>query len=425
MKKHLRSKVIIVVIIVVLLIDFSCVVLNYRKYVSVNNEYMLSLAGTVANTCTLVVDGDMITEYLSSGQRTTQYYEIWNKLIDYRNTSSNIVELSVVSFDEEGGHFVFDTDLSTEGAFLGDYYSLDSRQKEVESQLIACADSLTIDYNDYTEIYIPVKSSYNIPVAYLIVGIYTKDFKTDQIWYLVKLGALITAITLMSGLVLIIFMNVCIVRHINRMTDAAAHYVDNLDKDQGISPLQQINIHTGDELERLLESMKKMENDIFNAASSLAVATWNSNHDSMTQLYNKRYYQQTLENMETVEDMGIIYFDIDNLKKMNDIYGHDRGDAVINKTADFIRKYERENASGFRIGGDEFVMVISKTAKKDIEELLDEMHRDEDGFLDRQITEFCCRIAIGGTFRQHGESLEETIKRAEALMYGDKHAVRE
>lgn len=62
------------------------------------------LAQTVANTCRLVVDGDSVTDYLDN--RRMAYYEVWNKLIDYRNTSENVLQISVVNFRDGGGCYV-------------------------------------------------------------------------------------------------------------------------------------------------------------------------------------------------------------------------------------------------------------------------------------------------------------------------------
>ena len=165
----------------------------------------------------------------------------------------------------------------------------------------------------------------------------------------------------------------------------------------------------GDELERLCESMKKMEHDIIASSSQLAIADWNSNHDSMTQLYNKRHYKEQLKELQNDCTIGVIYFDIDNLKRMNDTFGHEKGDAVILKAAEFIRRYLTEQASGFRIGGDEFVST---------------MRGDEKGNLSDVTAEFYCRLAIGGAFRKTAETLEETIKRADDEMYKNKHFVR-
>ena len=59
----------------------------------------------------------------------------------------------------------------------------------------------------------------------------------------------------------------------------------------------------------------------------------------MTQLYNKRHYKEQLKELQNDSTIGVIYFDIDNLKRMNDTFGHEKGDAVILKAAEFIRRY--------------------------------------------------------------------------------------
>lgn len=59
--------------------------------------------------------------------------------------------------------------------------------------------------------------------------------------------------------------------------------------------------------------------------------------------------------------------------------GHEKGDAVILKAAEFIRRYLTEQASGFRIGGDEFVMLIRDCTEEKVQELVSTMRGDEKG----------------------------------------------
>lgn len=220
------------------------------------------------------------------------------------------------------------------------------------------------------------------------------------------------------------FMQHNVLRPLNAMSKAASSYSIDILRDGKESPIGRMNIRTGDELERLCESMKKMEHDIIASSSQLAIADWNSNHDSMTQLYNKRHYKEQLKELQNDSTIGVIYFDIDNLKRMNDTFGHEKGDAVILKAAEFIRRYLTEQARGFRIGGDEFVMLIRDCTEEKVQELVSTMRGDEKGNLSDVTAEFYCRLAIGGAFRKTGETLEETIKRADDEMYKNKHSVR-
>ena len=424
MRKSLKYKVFMTVLLVVLLIDLCFILFNYNNYVKINRNYVDSLAETVANTCNLVIDGDRVEGYLATIQRDSQYYETWNRLIDYRNTNPDIVNLSVVDFEDDGGHYVFDTDLTSAGAFLGDVSAFDSRQQQVKSRLIACAEIDAMEYQGYTNIYIPIKSSYNIPVAYVIVGISTANIKTNQLIYLMQITGIITVITVGFGALLLAFMNRSVIKPINDLTHAAANYSRYMGQTNQSSPLSQININTGDELERLCESMKKMENDILQSTVDLSLVTWNSQHDSMTQLYNKRYYLELLDQLADVARVGIIYFDIDNLKLVNDTYGHEIGDEVIVRAANFIHRYNKPGMYGCRVGGDEFVIIIRESKGKEIFELVETMRKDPAGYLAPDITEFCCRLAIGGTIRKEHEDLAETVVRADEKMYENKHVLR-
>lgn len=113
---------------------------------NVNRNYTDSLAQTVANTCRLVVDGDSVTGYLDNRRRNTAYYEVWNKLIDYRNTSENVLQISVVNFRDGGGCYVYDTDLTENGAFLGDIRPYDEVQNAIKDELIACEKIEPLEY---------------------------------------------------------------------------------------------------------------------------------------------------------------------------------------------------------------------------------------------------------------------------------------
>lgn len=428
MKKSLKYKIVLAIVIIVCIMDVSFIFVNYVNYMNVNRNYTDSLAQTVANTCRLVVDGDSVTDYLDNRRRNTAYYEVWNKLIDYRNTSENVLQISVVNFRDGGGCYVYDTDLTENGAFLGDILPYDEVQNAVKDELIACEKIEPLEYNGRSDYYIPLNSSYNIPVAYIIVGISTENVRREQLTYLGYITIIVTSITVLFGVFMIWFMQHNVLRPLNAMSKAASSYSIDILRDGKESPISRMNIRTGDELERLCESMKKMEHDIIASSSQLAIADWNSNHDSMTQLYNKRHYKEQLkEQLKELQNdctIGVIYFDIDNLKRMNDTFGHEKGDAVILKAAEFIRRYLTEQARGFRIGGDEFVMLIRDCTEEKVQELVSTMRGDEKGNLSDVTAEFYCRLAIGGAFRKTAETLEETIKRADDEMYKNKHSVR-
>lgn len=81
--------------------------------------------------------------------------------------------------------------------------------------------------------------------------------------------------------------------------------------------------------------------------------------DSITQLPNSRSFRESLE--AAIEDgtsVGVVYIDLDNFKRVNDLFGHGAGDAVLLRTAGELRKAVRSSDVVARVGGDEFAVVL-------------------------------------------------------------------
>lgn len=424
MKNSLKNKIALFLVGFVVVLNFVSITMNYNNFVAANNQFSYSTASTVANTCSLILDVDKLGAYIQTGQRDTSYYEMWNKLIDYKNTNKSIEELSVVWFDENGGHYIFDTDLTKQGAFLGDSIPFDSLQTLQKDVLIQGEPIEFIEYAERMDVYRPVLSSYNIPLGYVIVGISTVEAEKEQDMYLIKLVLLMTLLSAVMLLGITFLFSRYVIRPINTLSEAAAHYVDTWNMKTKESALSQLTIKTGDEIEQLFVSVKKMETDLLNISDSLSIATWNSQHDSMTQLYNKRYLEEWIKQHSNEEEVGVIYFDVDNLKKMNDIYGHERGDKVIENTASFILKYQTENSLSFRVGGDEFLMIVRNESENFVQTMVGEMKKDPEIHLSRPGDEVDCRIAIGYAYGGATQSIDEIIEKADQNMYLDKQSHR-
>lgn len=91
-------------------------------------------------------------------------------------------------------------------------------------------------------------------------------------------------------------------------------------------------------------------------------------HDNMTELYNKEYFGQRLgeemrRSLRSGEPLTVAMIDMDNLKTINDTYGHAAGDNVIQAVASMIRQTCRRGDVPCRIGGDEFAVIMPETAK--------------------------------------------------------------
>ncbi|GLT18549.1 sensor histidine kinase [Vibrio zhanjiangensis] len=92
--------------------------------------------------------------------------------------------------------------------------------------------------------------------------------------------------------------------------------------------------------------------------------------DSLTNLYNKRAFSELVEPMfadirSRNEPFTIVYIDVDDFKNFNDTNGHDDGDSVLVAVADSIRGVSRSVDLSFRVGGDEFAIVMPNCGEKD------------------------------------------------------------
>ena len=425
MKKSLGKRLLFLIFSFVVLLSILSISMNYQNFVSTMEESSYSTASMVAETCALITDGDKLDAYIKTGRRDSYYYEMWNKLIDYRNVNEDIVELMIGWFDESGMHYIVDTDLTEKGAFLGDIGTVDPEQEKLMKKLIRGEDVGYIIYPDRVVVYRPVLSSYSLHMGYVMVGISTEKLKKDQYQYLFRLITVVLLLTLVVGIWFALRINHTVIRPINSLSAAAASYIAKTGDSEEDSPLAQLQINTGDEIETLFHSVRKMELDILNSSNSLAIATWNSYHDSMTQLFNKRYLENCQAAFEAKASVGIVYFDIDNLKKMNDICGHESGDEVIIKTADFVHKYQTGDNPGFRMGGDEFMLVVCDKTAEEMQALEAAMKADPQTILTPPEKEVQCRIAIGYAYQKGGNIiLERLIEEADQNMYKDKQSHR-
>lgn len=95
--------------------------------------------------------------------------------------------------------------------------------------------------------------------------------------------------------------------------------------------------------------------------------------DELTQIHNRRYCMEYLNKIKETDEQNysIICFDLNDLKKTNDTYGHARGDILIKSAAEIIEETFAEYGIVARIGGDEFVAVLNTTVSEEIARLLE------------------------------------------------------
>lgn len=152
-----------------------------------------------------------------------------------------------------------------------------------------------------------------------------------------------------------------------------------------------------------------------------------SSHDALTGLYN-RYYLNEYQSMvlETAKRnkrrVGFLSMDINCFKKINDTYGHSVGDLVLIETARILKKNTRKNETVFRLGGDEFLMIMPDIEDRGI--LEQAQKRLTMSFKNEfKLEEYSEKIemSIGmAIFPDHGDYIDVLLQVADKQMYMDK-----
>lgn len=97
--------------------------------------------------------------------------------------------------------------------------------------------------------------------------------------------------------------------------------------------------------------------------------------DEMTGLKNHRAFHEDISKWikEKNQELTLVMIDSDNLKKVNDSYGHDHGDKYLQVLADGIKSICDENMEGYRYAGDEFMLIIKSPTENKMEQLYERL----------------------------------------------------
>lgn len=152
--------------------------------------------------------------------------------------------------------------------------------------------------------------------------------------------------------------------------------------------------------------------------------------DPMTKLFRKEIFIEILKKELAIQSrqehykFSIVYIDIDDLKYINDTYGHYSGDKAIESLGSLIKTTIRSSDMGFRIGGDEFALILrdatKENAKKVCAKILADMHAIE--FVFNEKTTFKVGLSIGIVEQNSANILSqaELIKAVDEKLYESK-----
>lgn len=153
-------------------------------------------------------------------------------------------------------------------------------------------------------------------------------------------------------------------------------------------------------------------------AARIAKLTYLKETDSGTKVFNKNKYEEMVSDYyRYIDNIRVIFWDLNNLKMINDTYGHEYGDKAIERLASILYSFSDERRRVYRIGGDEFIMIIdnpSDSEGTDISIAVSDMIEKANAGSRLKIT------SAVGTAKGYGRDVLEVVNRADEAMYKNK-----
>jgi diguanylate cyclase (GGDEF)-like protein/PAS domain S-box-containing protein len=148
--------------------------------------------------------------------------------------------------------------------------------------------------------------------------------------------------------------------------------------------------------------------------------------DALTKVGSRLYITNILETslmeVHTLHaKIGILFLDIDYFKKINDEFGHENGDKVLQMTANSIRKSLRIGDAVGRWGGEEFITIINDADEKILKAVAEKLRimiLNSLLMIDNQIVQVT--VSVGATLLKNEDTPEKAVQRADELMYQSK-----
>lgn len=188
-----------------------------------------------------------------------------------------------------------------------------------------------------------------------------------------------------------------------------------------------------DEIDVVVESVKHLSDDLEEALNARGEAeqnlVWLADHDPLTNLFNRRRFQEVFDRILAVSVRyqrpgALLFLDLDQFKFVNDLSGHQAGDALLLLVASTLRDAIRHSDVLARLGGDEFALVLPEAGSEEAIYMANKLQHDlqqVDFSANGRIHKVSCSVGIT-LFPSHGGVSTDLLANADMAMYQAKEA---
>ena len=382
-KRTIRWHFLLTLIVGAVMISAAFIAISYFTFREVEiddcENYTRGLTGLIAGN---IIDANEVDSYLEQGRSHPGYEEVEQKLYELRKAYPDVVYLYVYQVREDGNHVVFDLDTDEfKGSEPGEVQDFFPAYEKYIPDMLAGKEVPSIEsheeYGYVLTVCTPLYDAEGVCKCYICADC-SLDTLRVYVWNIIRQMLYFFGVALVVTLLIgILVTNRGVVRQVKTLEDRAYR-------------------------------------------------------DTLTGLQNRTaYYEYNKELMRKMEagdaDYSILMIDVNFLKKMNDVYGHEQGNLYLQGAADLIRKIFGEKHV-YRIGGDEFVVILEGKAQEGIEGKIkafkDEIARLQADESLKPWEKISAAIGIAKYEKDTHREPEEVLRKADEAMYADKLAMK-
>ena len=282
-------------------------------------------------------------------------------------------------------------------------------------------------------------------IAELCVDISMEEVKAKERSYVITTVIFILVLTVFVLVLSLLFFSRRVIKPVVKLSDTAKNYCSE-NSDVVHHAFEQLEIKSNDEIGQLLSSMKQMETDMnmnINTLIDTKVALVETEakaqsmqelaiKDALTGIRNKMAYDHEVQKLEKdladgFNEFGLAMVDLNFLKKTNDTYGHEKGNISIRRLCMLVCEVF-EHSPVFRVGGDEFVVVLKNRDYRNVDQLVKDFYTHL-AALRNDVTlnpweQISAAIGYAKFDKTVDKTVEDVFKKADKAMYEQKAAMK-
>jgi len=175
----------------------------------------------------------------------------------------------------------------------------------------------------------------------------------------------------------------------------------------------------------MLNEVKQANSVISKLSNEVQKLEKSSNLDSLTKTFNRgaldKYLEGVCSKKSLNHELHLLMLDIDDFKKINDIYGHVAGDKVLIFLSNMLRKTLRDGDKLFRYGGEEFTIILNRIEKNSCIEITQRILKlVSSNRLVYKGKSLSITVSIGSTVYYEGDTPNDLLERADRALYKSK-----